>query len=397
MGKIVVVGSGFSGAVIAREIAEKLDKPVIVLEKRSHIAGNMYDELDEHGILVQKYGPHVLVTDEWKVIDYLSNFADMMQYTVKELSYMDGKYVRLPFNFESIQQMIGYPAAEKVIRKLRSAFYGRDRVPIQELCSNEDKAISEFGNLLFEKAFRTYCAKQWDIDPAKLDISIMGRSAIAMGYDERYMNKDFQFLPCGGFTEMFRRLLEHPNISVELNCDALQHLKLDESTRCITLDGEPVEMLIYTGAVDELFGCCYGELPYRSLDIRYEWFDREKMYPEKIISYPQADGYTRRTEYKFMMQDYSVAVGTTIATEYPIAYVKGGVHAPFYPVITEETKVRYAKYKEKADRYENVFLCGRLADFKYYNMDDCILHALEVFEEIKRYCNKRICKGSVEK
>lgn len=388
MGRIVVVGSGFSGAVIAREIAEKMNRPVTLLEKRAHIAGNMYDELDEHGILVQKYGPHVLVTNEWKVISYLSNFADMVQHTVKELSYMDGKYVRLPFNFESIQQMIGYPAAEIVIRKLRSAFHGRDRVPIQELCSNEDEDISGFGNLLFEKSFRTYCAKQWDVDPAKLDISIMGRSAIAMGYDERYMNKDFQFLPREGFTEMFRRMLAHPNISIELNCDALHYLNLDEDTHSITLAGEPVDLLVYTGAVDELFGVCYGELPYRSLDIRYEWFDREKIYPEKIISYPQADGYTRRTEYKFMMSDSSAAKGTTIATEYPIPYVKGGVHAPYYPVITEETKARYASYKEKATAYGNIFLCGRLAEFKYYNMDDCILHAFEVFEQIQRYCKK---------
>ena len=261
MGRIVVVGSGFSGTVIAHEIAEKMNRPVTLLEKRAHIAGNMYDELDEHGILVQKYGPHVLVTNEWKVISYLSNFADMVQHTVKELSYMDGKYVRLPFNFESIQQMIGYPAAEIVIRKLRSAFHGRDRVPIQELCSNEDEDISGFGNLLFEKSFRTYCAKQWDVDPAKLDISIMGRSAIAMGYDERYMNKDFQFLPREGFTEMFRRMLAHPNISIELNCDALHYLNLDEDTHSITLAGEPVDLLVYTGAVDELFGVCYGELP----------------------------------------------------------------------------------------------------------------------------------------
>lgn len=388
MGRIVVVGSGFSGTVIAHEIAEKMNRPVTLLEKRAHIAGNMYDELDEHGILVQKYGPHVLVTNEWKVISYLSNFADMVQHTVKELSYMDGKYVRLPFNFESIQQMIGYPAAEIVIRKLRGAFHGRDRVPIQELCSNEDEDISGFGNLLFEKSFRTYCAKQWDVDPAKLDISIMGRSAIAMGYDERYMNKDFQFLPREGFTEMFRRMLAHPNISIELNCDALHYLNLDEDTHSITLAGEPVDLLVYTGAVDELFGVCYGELPYRSLDIRYEWFDREKMYPEKIISYPQADGYTRRTEYKFMMSDSSAAKGTTIATEYPIPYVKGGVHAPYYPVITEETKARYASYKEKAAAYGNIFLCGRLAEFKYYNMDDCILHAFEVFEQIQRYCKK---------
>ncbi len=383
--KYVVVGTGFSGTILARKIAEELDRPVTVLEKRNHIAGNMYDEWDEHGILVQRYGPHVLVTNEWKVIRYLSQYAEMIPHTVKELSYMDGQYVRLPFNFESIQQILGFEKAELVINKLRKEFYGRDRVPIRELCESADSDISGFGNLLFEKSFRTYCAKQWDVDPATLDISIMGRSAIAMGYDERYMNKDFQFLPRGGFTEMFRNMLDHPNISVTTGCDALKHLHLDKENHTISLDGEPVELLVYTGAVDELFDVKLGELPYRSLDIRYEWFNQDKVYPEKIISYPQAPGYTRRTEYKFMMEDPFAAEGTTIATEYPVPYVKGGQHAPYYPVITENTKKRYALYLREAQTYKNLFLCGRLAEFKYYNMDDCILHAFEVFEEIRNY------------
>ena len=383
--KCVVVGTGFSGAILARKIAEELNRPVLVLEKRPHVGVNMYDEMDEHGILVQRYGPHVLVTNEWSVIRYLSQYAEMLPHTVKELSYMDGQYVRLPFNFESVQQILGFEKAELVINKLRRQFKGRDRVPIRELCDCADADISGFGNLLFEKSFRTYCAKQWDVDPAKLDVSIMGRSAIAMGYDERYMNKDFQFLPRGGFTKMFENMLDHPNITVETGCDALDHLRIDYEQHRIFLDGEPVELLVYTGAVDELFDVKFGELPYRSLDIRYEWFEQDKIYPEKIISYPQAPGYTRRTEYKFMMEDPSAAVGTTIATEYPVAYVKGGKHAPYYPVITEDTKARYALYLQEAQRFSNLFLCGRLAEFKYYNMDDCILHAFEVFQEIKNH------------
>ena len=385
MGKIIVVGSGFSGAVIARSIAEKLGKEVLVLEKRPQIAGNMYDETDEHGIMVQKYGPHVLVTNEWKVISYLERFSEMVQHTVKELSIIDGKYVRLPFNFESIQQLLGYEYSETVINKLRKAFRGRDRVPIRELCESEDKDISYFGNLLFEKSFRTYCSKQWDVAPEKLDISIMGRSAIAMNYDERYMNKDFQFLPKHGFTAMFSKMLDHPNIKVQLGCDALCHLILDETSRNITYDGETVELLVYTGALDELFGCCFGELPYRSLDIRYEWYHKERMYPEAIISCPQAEGYTRKTEYKFMMAEPAEVEGTVIATEYPTEYIKGKNISPFYPVITEDTKERYEKYLKKAGGFDNLFLCGRLAEFRYYNMDDCILHAFEVFDKIRKY------------
>ena len=387
MKKIVVVGTGFSGSIIARRIAEEFDQPVHVIEKRQHIAGNMYDERDEHGILLQKYGPHVLVTNEWRIISYLSQFSEMYQYTVKELSYIDGRYVRLPFNFESVQQLLGYERAEAVIKKMRGTYPGRDRVPIRELADSNEREISEFATMLFEKSFRTYCAKQWGVPTEKLDKSIMNRSAIALGYDERYMNKDFQFLPVHGFTELFQKMLNHPNISVELSSDALERVTLEDSGR-VLLDGEEVELFVYTGPVDELFNLKYGELPYRSLDIRYEWFDVDRIYPEAIISYPQAEGYTRRTEYKFLMHDRSEARGSTVATEYPIAYKKGGCHAPYYPEITEDTKLRYAQYAEEAQKYKNIFLCGRLAEFRYYNMDDCILRAFEVFEKIKTYLRR---------
>ena len=393
MKKIVVVGAGFSGAVIARKIAEELDRPVIVIEKRAHIAGNMYDEIDEHGILVQKYGPHVIVTNRWSVIDYLSRYSEMFQHTVKELSFVDGNYVRLPFNFETVQQLIGAQNSEKLLAKLRKEYRGRDRVPVIELANHKDADISAFGNLLFEKAYRTYCAKQWDIPVETLDKTIMDRVPMAMSYDERYMDKDFQYLPKNGFTALFRDLLHHPNISLSLIDDALAHITFDDAARRVLFDGEPLDILVYTGAVDELFALKYGELPYRSLDIQYQWFDQERIYPETIISFPQAKGYTRKTEYKFMMFDDSGARGSVIATEYPIAYVKGGEKAPFYPVITDETKSRYELYRREAESYGNIFLSGRLADFKYYNMDDCILHAFEIFGKIKNYLANKESNG----
>ncbi len=385
MGKIVVVGTGFSGAVLARKIAEELNRPVIVIEKRAHIAGNMYDETDEHGILVQKYGPHVIVTNRWLVVDYLSRYSEMFKHTVKELSFIDGNYVRLPFNFESVQQLIGAQRSEILIAKFRIKYHGRDRVPILELVNNTDADISGFGKVLFEKAYRTYCAKQWGIPVETLDTTIMDRVPMAMSYDERYMDKDFQYIPKNGFTKLFQKMLSHPNILLSLNDDALTHVKLDKENKKITFDGEKLDLLVYTGAVDELFALKYGELPYRSLDIQYQWFDKEQVYPEKIISFPQAEGYTRKTEYKFMMYDNSATKGSIIATEYPTAYIKGGKLAPFYPVITDETKSRYECYRKEAESYGNIFLCGRLADFKYYNMDDCILHAFEVFDDIKNY------------
>ncbi len=390
VGKIVVVGTGFSGAVIARKIAEELGRSVTVIEKRGHIAGNMFDEIDEHGILVQKYGPHVVVTNRWLVIDYLSKYSEMFQHTVKELSYIDGKYVRLPFNFESVQQLIGAQKSEILISKLRNEYRGRDRVPILELANNKDSDISDFAKLLFEKAYRTYCSKQWDVPIELLDMTIMDRVPMAMSYDERYMDKDFQYLPKYGFTALFNNILNHPNISIQLNNDALSHIVLDDKNRKVIFDGEQPDLIVYTGAVDELFDLKFGELPYRSLNIQYDWFDKKRVYPEKIISFPQADGYTRKTEYKFMMYDNSSSVGSVIATEYPTKYERGGKADPYYPVITNDTKARYELYRKEAQSYRNIFLCGRLADFKYYNMDDCILHAFEVFDEIKDYLNKII-------
>ena len=385
MGKIVVVGTGFSGAVIARKIAQELGRTVLVVEKRAHIAGNMYDEWDEHGILVQRYGPHVMVTDHWKIIKYLSQYAEMKPYTVKELSFMDGQYVRLPFNFESIQQMIGPEKAESLIGKLRVQFKGRDRVPVGELANSSDEEISGFGNLLFEKSYRTYCAKQWGIPTELLDKSIIERVPMAMSYDERYMNKDFQYIPKQGFTALFQNMLDHPNISVQLNDDAVNHISFDNETGKMYYDGEQLELLVYTGAIDELFGVEYGELPYRSLDIRYEWFNEERIYPEVIISFPQADGYTRKTEYKFLTPGSETAKGTTIATEYPIAYVKGGKTAPYYPVITDQTKNLHNMYLAQAEKFPGLFYCGRLADFRYFNMDECILHAWDTFEKIRKF------------
>lgn len=389
MSKVIVVGAGFSGAVIARKIADELGLTVDVVEKRSQIAGNMYDQMDEHGIRVHMYGPHVLVTDRWSIMEYLSRFSDFYKHVVKELSFIDNHYVRLPFNFESVQEMLGEARAESLINKLRKKYRGYDRVPVLQLANDVDPEISAWGNLLFDKAYKTYCAKQWDVPVETLDKTIMDRVPMAISYEERYMKRDFQFLPSDGYTALFQNMLSHPLIHVHLGEDANTHLTLDDETKRITYDGEKVDLLVYTGPVDELFSLKYGELPYRSLHITYEWFDKERMYPEEIISYPQAKGYTRRTEYKYMMENPAACQGTLIATEYPVAYVKGGPDAPFYPVITDETKKRHNKYCEDAAAYGNIFLSGRLADFRYYNMDDCILHAFDVFDKISDYMKTR--------
>ncbi|GHU50127.1 UDP-galactopyranose mutase [Clostridia bacterium] len=389
MKNIIVVGAGFSGAVLARKIAEELDLPVKVIEKRNHIAGNMYDETDENGILLQKYGPHIVCTDKYSVIEYLSKYSDFFKHTVKLLSLIDGNYVRLPFNFETVQQLVGEKKSQNLIAKLRKEYNGRDRVPAMEIMNNPDSDISDYGTLLFDKAYKTYCAKQWDIPVETIDKSIMDRVPVAMNYDERYMNKDFQYLPEKGFTKLFENLLDHENISIETNTDAAAHISFLDGE--VFYDGARADALVFTGAVDELFGLKYGALPYRSLDIRYTTHDAEEVLPEAIVSYPQADGYTRETEYKRLMPKGKNIPVSVIATEYPVAYDKNGEvgNTPYYPVITEQSLASYAKYLEESKLYKNIFLCGRLAEFRYYNMDDCILHAFDVFEEIKKYFSQR--------
>lgn len=387
MKKVVVVGAGFSGSIIARKIAEELDRQVIVVERRSHIGGNAYDEFDENGILIQRYGPHFLNTNKYFIIKYLSQYAELFPHSTKLLSFIDGKYVRLPFNFQTMQQLVGAEKAEVLLAKLREKYPGADRVPILELVDSDDTDISEYANLLFEKAYKTYTSKMWGIGVDKIDKYVLERVPMALNYDERYLNKDFQYLPVKGFTEIFRNMLNHSNIALNLNVNALDHITFDEQNKVVLYDEETVEALVYTGPVDELFGEKFGSLPYRSLDIRYEYSDKDSIQPSEIISYPQADGYTRSTEYRKIMYNAEGVKGTVIATEYPLQYDKSAAvgNIPYYPVVTEESNMMYAKYCEEVKKYSNIFLCGRLAEFKYYNMDICIEHALEYAENIKEY------------
>jgi UDP-galactopyranose mutase len=384
--KIVVVGTGFSGTVIAREIAMQLDRKVEIVEKRNHIAGNMYDYYNEHGILVQKYGPHFLGGNKWSLIEYVAQFAELFEHVFSAKGFIDDNYITLPFNFDTIKELVGPAKAEILYDKIRGRFSGR-RVSVLDLKNCGDPDIDEFGDILFEKAFRTYIPKMWGIQPEEIDRSVVDRALINIGYEARYGFADYYYMPVNGFTPIFEKMLSHKNIEVAMNTDALKHITFDESAKIALYDGEAVDALVFTGPIDELFSVCYGALPYRTLDIRFEHFEEESVLPADNVYYQQASGYTRKTEFRKFMFNTSGCKGSTISTEYPLQYDRNAEAGldPYYPIQTEENRVNYAKYRERADSYKNLFVLGRLGDFKYYGMCDCIERALSYFEDVKSH------------
>lgn len=382
----IVVGAGFAGSIMARELAEREGARVLVVERRGHIAGNMYDEPDEHGILIQRYGPHFVNTDKYWIIKYLSRFAEMVPYEAHLKSFLDGGYISLPWGFRSVREILGDEAAEPVLAALRREFGARDRVPIYELIEASEPEARRFGRMLYEKAFVTYTAKMWDTPIEEMDSSVAGRVPMAMGYDPRYLNKDFQYLPRDGFTELFERMLDHPLIAVETGTDAIGDISFGEGS--VSFRGSVPRLLVFTGAIDELFGERYGTLPYRSLvlETRYEGWPA---LPADCVSYPQAPGYVRDTEYRRFTFGPVEGGVSAIVREFPVRYVRGAKRGgePFYPVINQANLTLYERYRADAESFRNLLPCGRLAEYKYFNMDliiESTLGKLSQAQEILR-------------
>lgn len=379
---VVVVGAGFSGSILARGLAESGHR-VLVLEKRGHVAGNMYDEPDERGILVQRYGPHTFHTDRREAYDYVCQFASMKPYTLTYRTVMKGIPVPCPFNFQTIRMLYPEKEAEALIHRLKQNFPGRDSVAIFELLESEDETIRSYASLLFEEDFRPYTAKQWGKNPEEIDKSVIRRVPVLLNDRDSYFSDKYECLPDGGFTKMFRNMLDHPNIRIVTSCDALQKIAFDEEKGTVSYEGRDSIRLIYTGAIDEFFQCRFGRLPYRSLFFEYRSIPQKSFQKTAIVAYPKNTDYTRITEYT-KLPPQRCGERTVIAVEYPLPYVpqasKG--NEPYYPIPSPESLALYGKYKSYASKFRNLILCGRLADYKYYNMDDAVLHALETLRSI---------------
>ncbi|MEO0239692.1 MAG: UDP-galactopyranose mutase [candidate division WOR-3 bacterium] len=374
----VVVGAGFAGCTIAERIANILGKELLIIEKRPHIGGNCYDHRNEKNILVHKYGPHLFHTDFKDVFEYLSNFTEWHPYEHRVLAVINGKKVPLPFNFNSIETLFPPNFASNLIEKLVKT-YGKDnKVSVKELMSSQDKDLNFLGNFVFENVYKNYSKKQWGIDPLKLGEEVLSRVPILVGRDDRYFQDKFQAVPEHGYTKIFERMLSNKKIKLLLNTDFKELIKIDFLEKKIYFKGKEFKgKLIFTARIDELFNFIFGELSYRTLDLKFETLKVNYFQEVATVNYPNDYEFTRITEFKHIHPVDSEY--TTILYEFPRECKESDI--PFYPLFTQEEKEKYYKYLELAEKLPNLILVGRLAEFKYYDMDDVVKKALDILEE----------------
>lgn len=377
----LIVGLGFAGGVAARELAEA-GYSVLAYEKRSSIAGNMYEYTRSNGVRVHMYGPHIFHTNTKQVFNYISRFSSFYPYTHRVLGRINGRLVPIPFNFTSIDALFAPREADLLKSKLTASFGEKSRVSISDLTSHQDPDIAALGCFIFENVFVHYTAKQWGVPVSLIDISVINRVPVVLGTDDRYFSDEIQMMPLEGYTVLFENLLNHPNIHYLLNANAANHLNIDSESNVISLDGEPFNgPVIYSGPADELFGYSLGALPYRSLDMQFEDYPVDYFQNASVVNYPNEEKYTRITEFKHITLQV-LSQKTTILKEYPVPYRPGGIFPPYYPIAGEENQIRYNAYLEQSRRFPNLYLCGRLAEYRYYNMDAAVERALIVAGQV---------------
>jgi UDP-galactopyranose mutase len=357
----LIIGAGFSGSVLAERLASQLDASVLLVDRRPHIGGNAYDFYNNEGILVHKYGPHIFHTNAKKVFDYLSQFTEWRPYEHRVQSSVDGQLVPMPINVDTLNKLYGLNLTCLQVDE----FLKTVAEPREQIVTSEDVVLSRVGRDLYEKFFRNYTKKQWDLDPSELDASVAARVPVRTSRDDRYFTDRYQAMPLNGYTRMFEKMLDQSNIRIMLNTD-YREIKDEISFR----------ELIFTGPIDEYFDYCYGKLPYRSLQFKHETHNRELFQQAPVINYPNEHPYTRITEFKYLTgQEHAK---TSIVYEYPCA--EGD---PYYPVPQPKNAELYQQYKALADMVQDVHFAGRLGTYKYYNMDQVVAQALTLFDKLK--------------
>lgn len=375
----IIIGSGAAGSAVARKLAEK-GRKILILERRSHIGGNCYDRPDEYGILIHEYGPHIFHTGDEEVYRFLSRFTDWYCFGHEVSAYVHGKLLPVPFNLNTLYQVYDQKEAEELEELLIREYGEGSRIPIMKLKENPNAKINEIADYVYQNIFLYYTMKQWGQKPEEISPEVTGRVPVLISRDNRYFQDKYQGVPKDGYTAMFERMLDHPGITVKTSADCREALTFAEGKTFFKgqeFDGE----IIYTGALDELFDCEYGRLPYRSLDFRFEHYDKESFQGRSVVNYTVSEDYTRITEFKYLTGQENTD-GTTIVKEYPFAYTGGEGEVPYYAILNEENRALYEKYVRKTESFHNVYLLGRLAEYKYYNIDAIVKKALHLADEI---------------
>ena len=360
----LIVGAGFAGSVLAERIASQLGKTCLVVERRNHIGGNAYDHYDRAGVLVHDYGPHYFRTNSQRIVDYLSQFTEWHPVEYKILSWTHGRFWQFPINLNTFEELIGRPSTTEEMEAQLAEW----RVKIANPKNSEEVIVSQVGWKLYEMFFQNYTRKQWQRDARQLDPSVCGRIPIRTNRDDRYLSEKFQALPKNGYTPMFQKILSHPKIDVWLNTDyreVRQHVRFGH--------------LIFTGPIDEYFDHCFGRLPYRSLRFEPETLPQEYFQPAMQVNYPNDHDFTRIVEIKHARGQKLPS--TTIVREYPQNFGPG--REPYYPIPAPDAKALYSKYAERAALEKNVSFVGRLATYRYYNMDQIVGMALAEFNRLR--------------
>ncbi|WP_294854985.1 UDP-galactopyranose mutase [uncultured Oscillibacter sp.] len=381
----LIVGCGLCGTVIARTLAEAGWK-ITIIEKRPHIGGNLYDFFNEDGILVQKYGPHSFFTDRSDIKEYIEQFIPVEASYLEYLTYINGQYLPMPFNFKTIDLLYSHDQAQLLKKQLTEAFPGQEIVSVTDILHHSNPIISQYGRFMYENEYRLYTAKQWGRPIEGISTDVFHRVPVYLSYRKEYQRHPYQFIPQGGFTSMIEKMLCHPNIKVLLNQDAENVLTLDASEHGILWNQKKLKCpVVYTGAADALFHYQYGELPYRSLEFLWKTVQKESVQDAPVVAYPQLDKITRVTEYT-KLPPQAANGKTVIAVEIPFEYERNAPcgNEPYYPIVNAQTQERYAKYQALAKEYPQLYLAGRLADYTYYNMDHAIIRAWSIASKIQQ-------------
>ena len=356
----LIVGAGFAGSVLAERLANKSGKKILIIDQRNHVGGNAYDYYNNDGILIHKYGPHIFHTNSREVFDYLGQFTEWRPYEHRVLASVDGQLLPIPINLNTINQMYGLTLNSDQVE----SFFRSKAEKVERVTTSEDVVVSKVGRELYEKFFRGYTRKQWDLDPSELDASVTARVPTRTNKDDRYFTDTYQAMPLHGYTKMFEQMLSNPNIKIMLNTDYKE-----------IVDSIPHKHMIYTGPIDSYFNYCYGKLPYRSLEFKFETVDAETFQSTGTVNYPNEQAFTRITDFKYLTGQKHPK--TAIVYEYPTA--EGD---PYYPVPRPENAETYKKYQLLAAAMTNTYFVGRLATYKYYNMDQVVAQSLTLFKKL---------------